>query len=72
MQPETEVPTQCGAALLGVEQDEGREVRQLQPVVEDERGLDAAVGEEQVRTELGKSVSISGHAPLGVRTRLTM
>src|SRR5262249_12146606 len=44
------------------QQVECREIRELQPVEEDQAGLDAAVGEEEAVVELGQMSRPRGHA----------
>ena len=44
-----------------VEQDERREVGELESVVEDERGLDSAVREEDVGIQLWWEVALGRH-----------
>ena len=57
-----EIIAQRAFSLRGLEQVEGREVRKLVAVQEDERGLDPAVGQEQAARELRQLVSVLGHA----------
>ena len=74
-----EVAHQGGPALGVVEQGEGGEVGQVEAVVEDERRLEPAVGEEHLGVELGQVVAFGGHwnapsvvgRPVGVRSSLT-
>ena len=40
---------------------EGREIGQIEPVVEDQGGLDPSVGEKQAARQLWKVVEIFGH-----------
>ena len=55
-----EIGAECGAAPLAVGKDEGREHRQVETVVVDQRGLESAVGEEQTAIELRQAVAIFG------------
>ena len=48
-------------ACLGLEQDEGREMREIDAFVKDQRRLHAAVAEEDAVLELGKVVPVPGH-----------
>ena len=50
-----------GAALI-LQQNHRGEIRQLKSLVEDQVGLHAAISEEDVLGELGKAVSVPGHA----------
>ena len=48
------------AALRSAQQVEGREGRQVEPVVEDQRRLDPAVGQEEVVAHLRQGMPVSG------------
>jgi hypothetical protein len=43
---------------------EGGEIRQLEPLVEDQGRLDAAIGQEEAAIQLGQSTSVASHAGL--------
>lgn len=47
------------AALVAVEEDERREVGQVESVVEDERRLHASVGQSERRGQLGESGGVA-------------
>ena len=51
-------------AFRRLEQGEGREMRKILPFQEDERGLDPAVGHEEVAGELRQGASIFRHVCL--------
>ena len=65
---ELEVGHEVAAQLLGapsslLEQIEGGELGQVEPAVEDQGGLDPAVGEEELVAQLRKSVPVVHPAP---------
>ena len=55
------VALQMLPACLGLEQDEGREMREIDAFVKDQRRLHAAVAEEDAVRELRKVVPVPGH-----------
>ncbi len=57
-----EVAVEHRLASGTVEQDERREVRQVDAVVVDQRGLEAAVGDEQPLVELRQARTVAAHA----------
>src|SRR5262249_21548401 len=59
-----EVLPQRRLAFRRPQQVERGEVRELNALVEDQRGLDAAVGQEEVAAELRQGLSISRHRSL--------
>ena len=56
-----EVAAERGASGVVGEQGEGREMREIDALVEDQGGFDAAVGEEGVAGELGEAGAVTGH-----------
>src|SRR5262245_43422552 len=51
---------------------EGSEMRQVDPVVKDQRGLDAAVGEEQAARQLRQVLSVLAHDRLQILCLLAL
>jgi len=54
------------AAMLAVDQIEGREIGQLMTLEKDERGLEPAVGEEQAALALRQFGAMPGHGALSM------
>src|SRR4029450_12481594 len=63
-----EILAESRLTLWPPEQVEGREIGQIQPLEENEGGLNTPIGEEQVALELGQGVAITSHvAPRAVQ-----